>query len=190
MPSARILSFGYDSAYVLSNSVADIDDAARSLIDRLDSERLEDRAENRPIIFIAHSLGGIVVKRALILAHERSDQWKNIRDSAAGLMPEYEEWGLKNNNKPLFIEYDSTRDWQVSLARVFEQDLQGQTELLWGFCPEHYNFEQLDDFKISLARSLIGQLITFRPDCAEKVNEILQEMQAYPGVKVQAKEFA
>lgn len=105
-------------------------------------------------------------------------------------MPEYEEWGLKNNNKPLFIEYDSTRDWQVSLARVFEQDLQGQTELLWGFCPEHYNFEQLDDFKISLARSLIGQLITFRPDCAEKVNEILQEMQAYPGVKVQAKEFA
>jgi alpha-beta hydrolase superfamily lysophospholipase len=63
MPSARILSFGYDSAYVLSNSVADIDDAARSLIDRLDGERQEDRAKQRPIIFVAHSLGGIVVKR-------------------------------------------------------------------------------------------------------------------------------
>lgn len=63
LSSARVWSFGYDSAYALSTSETDIDDAARSLIDRLDGERQDKSAKRRPIIFIAHSLGEIVVKR-------------------------------------------------------------------------------------------------------------------------------
>jgi hypothetical protein len=62
-PNSRVMSFGYDSASALSTAVSDIDDAARSLIDRLDGERQQEVAKRRPIIFVAHSLGGIVVKR-------------------------------------------------------------------------------------------------------------------------------
>jgi hypothetical protein len=139
------------------------------------------------------------VKEASSQYHQAQITWQesvsrllNVNEDFSWIlhMSEYEEWRLEKSNKPLLIEYDSSRDWQVSLARVLEQDLQGQTELLWGFCPEHYNFRQLDDFKISLARSLIGQLITFRPDCIEKVQEFLQEMQMRPGLKFQAKQFA
>ena len=34
-PNARVMSFGYDAAHALSTSVANIDDAAVSLIDAL-----------------------------------------------------------------------------------------------------------------------------------------------------------
>ena len=39
MPDARIFSFGYDSVVAFSKSVANIDDYARNLLDRLDGER-------------------------------------------------------------------------------------------------------------------------------------------------------
>ncbi|KIX03635.1 uncharacterized protein Z518_07188 [Rhinocladiella mackenziei CBS 650.93] len=79
---ARVLSFGYDSTFAFSHSVADIDDSAVDLINRLDGERQVQSAKKRPIIFVAHSLGGVVVKRALMLANERSDHWGNLRDQA------------------------------------------------------------------------------------------------------------
>lgn len=41
-------------------------DHGRELVYDLDSERREDGTQQRPIIFIAHSLGGIVVKKALL----------------------------------------------------------------------------------------------------------------------------
>ena len=39
----------------------------------------------RPIIFIAHSLGGIIVKQALVWAH-REPQYKAIKDHTLGLV--------------------------------------------------------------------------------------------------------
>jgi alpha-beta hydrolase superfamily lysophospholipase len=57
------MSFGYDAAWASSTSVLDIDSAAMSLITRLISERQGLGGQGRPIIFLVHSLGGIVVKR-------------------------------------------------------------------------------------------------------------------------------
>lgn len=59
----RIWSFGYDSKTAFTNSVADIDDAAKALIDALDGERRGNNSRKNLIIFVAHSLGGIIVKR-------------------------------------------------------------------------------------------------------------------------------
>jgi surfactin synthase thioesterase subunit len=61
-PNARIMAFGYDSKMFFSSSVTDIEDVACTLLNRLDGER-DKRHKNRPIVFIAHSLGGIVVKK-------------------------------------------------------------------------------------------------------------------------------
>ena len=71
VPSARIMTFGYDSTVAFSNSVARIEDKALDLLNRLGAQR-DESTSRRPVVFICHSLGGIVVKKALILAHERS----------------------------------------------------------------------------------------------------------------------
>jgi hypothetical protein len=64
LPSARIMSFGYNSDTALSKAVTDIDDVATMLLSRLDLFRQLEEERKRPIVFISHSLGGIVVKKA------------------------------------------------------------------------------------------------------------------------------
>lgn len=72
--SARITTFGYDSVVAFSNSVAKLEDKALDLLNRLSTKRAAaGRSTARPIVFIRHSLGGLVVKNALILAHDRND---------------------------------------------------------------------------------------------------------------------
>jgi len=81
LPSARIMSFGYNSDTALRKAVTDIDDVALMLLSGLNLSRQLAEERKRPIIFISHSLGGIVVKKALILAHERLNRFKDLLDS-------------------------------------------------------------------------------------------------------------
>jgi hypothetical protein len=64
-PNARIMSFGYNSAVVHSKSVGDISTFAEQLLQFLSRERFSREQKIRPIIFICHSLGGIVVKKVI-----------------------------------------------------------------------------------------------------------------------------
>jgi hypothetical protein len=89
VPFARIFTFGYESTVAFSNSVAKLEDKALDLLNQLSVERKSDNAAKdvRPIVFICHSLGGIIVKKALILAHERSSDsdFQNILISTKGI---------------------------------------------------------------------------------------------------------
>jgi hypothetical protein len=60
---ARIMSFGYDSRTAFIKAITDIDDVVNMLLDRVEGERESIEEKSRPLIFIAHSLGGIVVKK-------------------------------------------------------------------------------------------------------------------------------
>jgi hypothetical protein len=61
----RILLFGYNAnIWTKALAHADFNDAVRSMILGLDRERRQD--PQRPMFFIAHSLGGIVVKSVIV----------------------------------------------------------------------------------------------------------------------------
>jgi hypothetical protein len=66
LPQLRVMTYGYDTSLFGSKSVQDIDDLARSMVKKLEGIRQLGR-HRKLMIFIAHSLGGIVLKRALTL---------------------------------------------------------------------------------------------------------------------------
>lgn len=65
--NARVMSFGYNSALQFSKSTADTYTFADQLLEALMSKRGSDIERQRPIMFICHSLGGIVAKQVSLL---------------------------------------------------------------------------------------------------------------------------
>lgn len=86
VPQLRSLIYGYDTELFKSHSFQDLDDIAWSFIASL-KELRRSLPPAKPLIFLAHSLGGIVLKRALVLlALEGNDEEKMILESVKGLV--------------------------------------------------------------------------------------------------------
>lgn len=62
----RVMSFAYSSKVQFSRSTASIHDFASQLLECLLVERQSDMEKRRPIVFICHSLGGIVFKQVSV----------------------------------------------------------------------------------------------------------------------------
>ena len=85
LPSARILLFAYNSSILGKASSAHVASHARTLCDRLTNCRRGAQEVHRPLLFVAHSLGGLLVKQALVEA--RIDPlYKCLKASTCGLV--------------------------------------------------------------------------------------------------------
>ena len=80
----RVMSFDYNAAAAFGNTTAEILDHARSHLGSLVARRGNEAEAGRPIVFIAHSLGGIVVKQALVIAHAEAG-YDSIKTSTRGV---------------------------------------------------------------------------------------------------------
>jgi len=92
LPNARIFTYGYD-AYTRGRqqlTKQSIYDHAVTLVSRLALQRQLTGTEHRPIIFVAHSVGGIVLKDALIHANaahrEHNFHHKAVELSTHGIL--------------------------------------------------------------------------------------------------------
>ncbi|KAL2066927.1 hypothetical protein VTL71DRAFT_1351 [Oculimacula yallundae] len=83
LPQARVLTLGYNANISsLGSKIAGSErllQHAQTLIAQLTADRELDNASDRPIIFVCHSLGGIVVKKALVYsASQASSQTAHL----------------------------------------------------------------------------------------------------------------
>ncbi|KAJ5211396.1 Tetratricopeptide-like helical [Penicillium cf. griseofulvum] len=88
IPYARIFVYGYNSNITQPQtmSTASIKDHANTLLNLLDMERGPQMGSVPPkVIFIGHSLGGLVIKQALLNAKE-DPKYTSIRSATSGLV--------------------------------------------------------------------------------------------------------
>ncbi|KAK5011659.1 hypothetical protein LTR28_009893 [Elasticomyces elasticus] len=106
LKQARILSWGYD-AYVMRRSVASSNrliDHATNLLNDLTTDRSVNNASTRSLIFVAHSLGGLVCKQAILISKDN---------------PEPHLKGLFQYTKAIaFMGTPHTGSWMASWARM------------------------------------------------------------------------
>ncbi|RPB05734.1 kinase-like protein [Choiromyces venosus 120613-1] len=79
----RIISYGYDSEYLFTNlSRENLEKEAYNFLRCL--RRKREDASTRPIIFLAHSVGGFLLKQAILLAEEDA-QFQDLFKSICGV---------------------------------------------------------------------------------------------------------
>ncbi|KAH6877086.1 hypothetical protein B0T10DRAFT_566417 [Thelonectria olida] len=82
-PNARILLYMYESAYMGPLKVTQfIDNLASTLLDGLHSKR--ENPGSRPIVFIGHSMGGLVIAKAVCLAESGRQRFLRLSENIAG----------------------------------------------------------------------------------------------------------
>ncbi|KAI1741319.1 hypothetical protein F4680DRAFT_447227 [Xylaria scruposa] len=65
------MSFSYNSSVQFSKSVSSIAEFAVQLLESLMAQRVNGLEDDRPVLFICHSLGGIVFKQACNIAYDK-----------------------------------------------------------------------------------------------------------------------
>ena len=144
----RILTYGYD-AYVVRKSVASTNrlrDHANNLLNDLTTDRAADNASSRPLIFVAHSLGGLVCKKTILLSrHNPEHHLRAVFDCTKGIVfmgtPHRGSWianwaklpasvlGLaKSTNKSLLAILETNNEFLESTQDDFWQMVREQRE--------------------------------------------------------------
>ncbi|KAF4950035.1 hypothetical protein FGADI_8481 [Fusarium gaditjirri] len=86
LPEARIMSYCYNSRWIGDNAVkSSLEGVAARLLRNLGSERK--KCPDRPVIFIGHCLGGLVMQQAYLSLHLQPEDWYNLStDNVNGMV--------------------------------------------------------------------------------------------------------
>ena len=78
IPQARFITYGYDTGVVASDNNQGVHELARTLLDGLAIFRQRTQTQQRPLLFVCHSLGGVVLKEALVMSSKATEKKHKI----------------------------------------------------------------------------------------------------------------
>ncbi|GAW20598.1 hypothetical protein ANO14919_101060 [Xylariales sp. No.14919] len=84
LKTARVMAFSYNSAVQFSKSVSSVANFAEQLLESLMAQRVSGVEQYRPMLFICHSLGGIVFKQACNQAYDNA-RYQPLLKAIAGV---------------------------------------------------------------------------------------------------------
>ncbi|RDW94780.1 hypothetical protein BP5796_00543 [Coleophoma crateriformis] len=84
LTTTRIILYGYESQLHMSWNFQDLEALATTL--RQSIRNLSQKKERKPLFFIAHSLGGLIVKEAIIQMQEALDEDRDVLSSVYGAL--------------------------------------------------------------------------------------------------------
>ncbi|KAK0656988.1 hypothetical protein B0T16DRAFT_385604 [Cercophora newfieldiana] len=118
----RAIIYGYNSTLVGSKSFQSISDIAQTLIFQLKAGgwnlTATTASSSRPIIFLAHSLGGLVLKDAIIHMADRESSVSSILHSLRGaIMFGVPSLGMEQSHLMAMVEGQSNEDLVYDLSR-------------------------------------------------------------------------
>ncbi|RYP12931.1 hypothetical protein DL765_007101 [Monosporascus sp. GIB2] len=117
-PRTRVLSFGYMGDIYNNNIIAGIGDNARSLLAHIKIRRRAD--PDRPIVFIAHCVGGLIVKQALCIA-SNEEEYISIARATHTVMffgtPHFKK-GQRGNILAIANAYDTLAEQSTTRRRI------------------------------------------------------------------------
>lgn len=117
VPGLRTLIYGYDSKLEGSNSFQSISDIARTLVWELKTAGWSSPS-SKPIIFLAHSLGGLVLKEAIVQIADREKSVAAILDNVLGaIMFGVPSLGMEQSHLLAMVEGQPTEPLVQDLSR-------------------------------------------------------------------------
>lgn len=142
---ARVLTYGYD-AYIVRKSVASTNglvDHAANLLNDLSTDRACSNASSRPLVFVAHSLGGLVCKETILLSRNNPEpHLRGIFDYTKGIIflgtPHRGSWMADWARIPASA-LGIVKSTNTSLLRILETDdkyLQSVQDRFWSMIRE------------------------------------------------------
>ncbi|KAJ7290249.1 Alpha/Beta hydrolase protein [Mycena rebaudengoi] len=86
-PGVRVLTYGYNANVISDVSTGRIRTFAETFLEKLKQERDSEGHRHKPLVLMAHSLGGLVLKQALIVGSNRADmRYKDVLESIHAVM--------------------------------------------------------------------------------------------------------
>ncbi|KAI1489344.1 hypothetical protein F5X96DRAFT_670791 [Biscogniauxia mediterranea] len=85
LPGCRVYTYGYPSKVFCNSSLSRVQEYSKGLLSSVRDLYDDPDTGARPIIFICHSLGGIVCKQALVFAHEDDTNYGALLKSVIGI---------------------------------------------------------------------------------------------------------
>ncbi|KAK3986791.1 ankyrin repeat domain-containing protein 17 [Cladorrhinum sp. PSN332] len=183
LTKARILTYGYD-AYIVQKGHAGgnrLNDHAMNLVNDLttDRERDDRHASSRPIIFVAHSLGGLVCKQAILLSRDNPERHlKDIFNCTIGIIfmgtPHrgswMADWGKKLASAAALVK--SVNESPLEILKINNQGLDMLQVSFWSMIQQQRNARQplnatcfFEELPLGLAEAVVPKASAILEDC-------------------------